>query len=126
MRPSAGKAARAKGRSFGHSPGFPREDRGFFMRVTLPLISSFLLHLMVFFLVGSALLTPREQPAPPGVMVIEVGLHSLAGQAEKAAREQKGNAQPASSPDRRKKAPVSRIVRKSQAPLPVQKEIASS
>ena len=124
MRPSAGEVARASERVFRHSPGFPREDRGFFMRVTLSLIASFVLHLGVLFLVGSALLTLKGQPAPSGVVVIEVGLHPLAGQDEKAAQDQQdqeGDTKPASPPNQRKRVPVSRIARKSQTPLPVQK-----
>jgi protein TonB len=128
MRPSAGKVAR--GRFCSHSPGFPREDRGFFMRVTLSLITSFLLHLAVLFLLGSALLTLREQPAPPGVVMIEVGLYALAGQNEEAARKQGEDTEPALPPDRRKRVPVSPVVRKSQTPssipLPAQKKRASS
>lgn len=96
------------------------------MRVTLPLITSLLFHLTVLFLVGSALMALREQPAPPGVVVIEVGLYPLAGQDEEAIQGQKEDTEPASPHDRRKRAPISPIVRKSQAPLPVQKEIASS
>ena len=125
MRPSAGKVARARERVFRHSPGFPCEDRGFFMRVTLSLIASFLFHLGILFLVGLALLALREKPAPPGVVVIEVGLHPVAGQ-EKVAQGQDQNRKSALAPDQHKRTPVSHVGRKSPTPLPVQKKIASS